>query len=104
MSQIKYKLNNWAIVTDCSNPFQAPELRRQALMGIVEGHPKRDDGKTIVTSFIKGTFEDRVVTASGSLIELGEPKADYASLFPNAKQRLFDSAPRLTLLPSGSIR
>lgn len=100
---VKYKLNDWAIVTG-GNPYMAPELRRQHLMGKVEGHPDRDDGESIVTSALRGKYEGRIVTGSGSLIELGDPRPDYAAEFPDAKERLLCSATELTLRWNGSIR
>lgn len=80
---VKYKLNNWAVVA----------YGKVALIGEVEGHPSRKDGTTIVTSACIGKFNGCIVTSNGSHIELGEPKDDYARMFPDAKERLFASAP-----------
>lgn len=99
----KYKLNNWSVVS-AANPYLAPELSRMCLMGEVEGHPERDDGKTIVTSSIVGKFRGKVITNNGSEIELGEPKEAYEKAFPNAKRRLFDTLPQCTERWDGSIR
>lgn len=103
MSQIKYKLSNWAIVTS-RDPYIAPELVRQCLMGKVEGHPDHEDGKTIVTSNIIGKFEGRIVTKTGSLVELGDPRPEYDKEFPDSKKRLFASVVDCTLRWDGSIR
>lgn len=100
---MRYKLNDWALVS-AANPYSAPELQVQCLMGKVENHPLKDDGVTIVTSRIVGKYEDCIVTKTGSLVELGEPRAEYAASFPNAKQRLMDSAPQCCLRWDGSIR
>jgi hypothetical protein len=80
---VKYKLNNWAVV----------RYDKIALIGEVEGHPDRKDGTTVVTSTCIGKFNGRIITSNGSHIELGEPKADYAKMFPDAKERLFAAAP-----------
>lgn len=80
---VKYKLNNWAVVN----------YTRIALIGEVEGHPKHEDGKVVVTSACIGKYNGCIITSNGSHIELGEPKADYARMFPDAKERLFAAAP-----------
>lgn len=79
----KYKLNNWAVVS----------YDKICLIGETEGHPTRPDGTVVVTSHCVGKCNERIVTSSGSHIELGEPKADYAKLYPDAKQRLLNAAP-----------
>lgn len=86
MSVVKYKLNDWSVVISD---------KQFCLIGKVEGHPEREDGHVVVTSYCIGKFEGRIITKSGSHIELGEPKADYEAQFHNAKQRLLDSAPVL---------
>lgn len=100
---VKYKLNDWSVVTN-GDPYLAPEVRRILLMGKVEGHPDREDGETIITSHILGKYDGRLVTNSGSLVELGAPQANYAESYPDAAQRLLDTAPQCVLLPDGSIR
>lgn len=100
---LKYKLNDWAIVSAAS-PYSAPEFSRLCLMGKVEGHPERDDGTTIVSSRVIGKFEGRVVTSTGSLIELGEPREAYEQAFNDSKRRLFESLNECILRWDGSIR
>lgn len=80
---VKYKLNKWAVVS----------YGKICLIGECEGHTDYPDGHVIVTSRCIGQQDGCIVTASGSYIELGEPKADYAKAFPDARKRLFDSAP-----------
>lgn len=80
---IKYKLNNWAVVS----------YHEYCLIGECEGHPKHEDGHVLVTSKCVGQLDGRIVTKSGSHIELGQPKADYEACFPGARKRLFDAAP-----------
>lgn len=95
---VKYKLNNWAVVS-AYNPYLAPELQRQCLMGVRES-----DGKTVVTSRLVGQYEGKVITSHGSQIELGEPRLDYEDEFPGSKKRLFDTLPQCSLRWDGSIR
>lgn len=94
MELLKYKLNNWAIVT-AGDPYKPPELMSQHLVGDTEGHPKWPDGHRIVTSRIIGYREDRIITTGGSAIALGDALPDYETKFPNAKERLFDAAPAI---------
>lgn len=93
---VKYKLNNWAMIS-YGSPYRAPELRQQCLIGNTEGHPNWEDGHSIVTSGLRGRRGDLVVTGSGSLVELGEPREDYEKEYPGAKQRLMDSLPEATV-------
>lgn len=86
---IKYKLNNWAVVS----------YGKVCLIGECEGHPEYPDGHVAVTSRVIGQQGGCIVTSSGSHIELGEPKADYAKCYPDARKRLFDAAPVIVELP-----
>lgn len=78
-----YKLENWAIIYNDS-PYVAPELRSQSLYG--------DCGidKHVKTSRVLGKSGNCVVTQN-SLYILGEPDPNYEAVYPNAKQRVFDS-------------
>lgn len=77
-----YKLDNWAIVYNGS-PYTAPEIRSQSLCG--------DRGDNIVTtSRIIGKIGNCVATMN-SLYMLERPSLEYEAVYPNAKQRLFDS-------------
>lgn len=86
---VKYKLNNWAVVN----------YGKTCLIGECEGHPEHTDGHVVVTSRIIGQQDGYIVTSSGSHIELGEPKADYAKCYPDARKRLFASLPVIVELP-----
>ena len=76
------RLENWykdTVVTD-------------TLKGNVFGHPKHEDGTHIRTSSVAGVTPDgRVVTISGSEYELGEPEAEYAERYPDARPRILAS-------------
>ena len=93
---IKYKLNNWSLIC-YGGPYTPPELARQCLIGESFGHSKHEDGHIVVTSRIKGRCGDLVITKSGSLVELGPPKPTYEAEFPEAKRRLLESLPEITL-------
>lgn len=90
MSVVKYKLNNWAVVN----------YGKYCLIGECEGHPDYEDGHVVITSQCIGQLDGCIVTYSGSHIELGEPKADYAKCFPDAKERVFAAAPMLVEVPA----
>jgi hypothetical protein len=77
-----YKLDRWAIVY-AESPYTAPELRSQSLYGY-------RDGKPVKTSRVLGKSGNCVVTQN-SLYMLGDPQPEYEAVYPNAKQRLFDS-------------
>jgi hypothetical protein len=82
MKQVKL-IDKWGIVIN-GDAYLAPELRTQSLVGI------NPDGKTIKTSRIVGKCRGLIAT-NNSLYMLGEPDSEYETLYPNAKQRVFDS-------------
>lgn len=82
------RLESWS-VTGGNNPYTAPELRTLHLQGMVYGHPMFDEGHPVLTTPIVSVVDDRVVTKSGSIYELGEVDAAYEYQFPNARERLF---------------
>jgi len=75
-------IEDWAIVhTDTKeNCYGAPENRTQHL------HGRRPDGK-VITSSVVSAEGGCLITRSGSRYELGQPHADYESVFPNANNR-----------------
>lgn len=90
------KINNWAMVTKSLSPYHAPEQGIQCLNGNVENHPRHEPGKNVDTTEVIGqTAESYIVTRSGSVYELGEPAPAYEKAFPNAKQRVLASLPKL---------
>jgi len=84
------RIENWAVVV--SDPYAAPEARRQKLQGEVFGHPRFPDGTTVTTSSIVGkNWKGHVTTSSGSYYELGQVDPAYEEQFPGARDRLLDS-------------
>ncbi len=71
------RIEGWALVYGNDDPYMPPEYRGRCLKGEVYGHPRRDDGETIRTSRIVSVDGLRVMTSSGSLYVLGEPRQDY---------------------------
>lgn len=70
------RITNWAVVGDADS-FTAPELIKYALTGIVTGHPKKEDGERVITSWIVGHKGRRVNTYSGSVYTLGSISPKY---------------------------
>lgn len=68
------KLECWSM---SRNPFHAPELGTERLQGKVYGHPKYEDGVSILTAFIKSVDGKVVTTSSGRIYLLGEPDPKY---------------------------
>ena len=85
------RLENWSVVTLDNDPYKAPELKHPHLCGIAYGHPKFDDGKMVTTSTIMWKKQLTVVTLSGTYYMLGEVDPEYEKLYPNAKERIFNS-------------
>lgn len=89
------RMENWAIVSD---PYQAPEISGQYLRGNIYNsvNPRHEDGDGITTSRIVGkTSDNKVITKSGSVYELGVVLPDYEQHFPNARDRLLNTLPNL---------
>ena len=76
-------IEGWSIIyTDTKgNCYDAPETSTQHLNG------RRPDGKVITSSPIVDAEGGCLITRSGSRYELGQPHADYESVFPNANNR-----------------
>lgn len=88
-----YKLDCWAVVVR-ADPYIAPELLRQALRGICKGHPDFPEDHLVTTSHIRGrTADGKIVTSSGSHIELLNVDPQYAAEFFAPRERLFNSLP-----------
>jgi hypothetical protein len=86
------KLENWSIVTQ--NPYSPPEFGL-SFHGNCYGHPRFDDGEPITTSPIV-SFDNGVFgTLSGSKYELGTVSVDYLERYPDAVERVFESAKKL---------
>jgi hypothetical protein len=70
------KLEQWAIVP-YNDGYTPPEIMRMHIAGKVFGHPTREDGEEVITSYIVETSGVFVKTISGTLYELGEPRKEY---------------------------
>lgn len=82
-------LENWALVTQDTNPYLAPECRN-CLAGIVSGHPNEVfNGNRIFTSYIIGVEGEEVLVASGRRYTVGTVSPEYEAIYPGARQRLF---------------
>jgi len=71
-------LKKWSVGCTLYSPFLAPERASYVLEGLVFGHPKFADGKSITTSQIVKVDGKIVNTASGSeYIVEGPPSEAY---------------------------
>ncbi len=72
------KMNDWSIVTGGS-PYTAPEVAGLRLVGLIHGHPIKEDGTRCVTSRIKEIdYKSRLIhTESGSIYSLGPVNEQY---------------------------
>lgn len=68
----KAKLENWALTSTLSNPYQAPETACPRLFGEVYGHPVLTDGDQIRTSRVKA-FDGKRARTHNTIYELGKP-------------------------------
>ena len=71
------RIEGWALVYDHDDGYTPPECVRRCLKGEVYGHPRKADGETVRTSPIASVDGLHVLTSSGSLYLLGEPRPDY---------------------------
>lgn len=79
MYTIKGRIENWVICIPEANQYMPPEALRSYIHGDVYECENYDDGDSISTSYIvrKGPEPDTVVTYSGSVYRLGEPKPSF---------------------------
>lgn len=72
------RLEKWAIKY-YPNPYAAPENQPIRLEGVVYGHPRKEDGKEVVTSPIEKIDHDlrQVTTRTGTVYQLGKPEEGY---------------------------
>jgi len=79
----KARLENWS----CGYKF---------LQGNVYNHPNFVNGKNVHTSKVIGKIGDKVLTKN-TLYLLGEIDPEYERLYPNARERLFNSLQEVKL-------
>lgn len=85
-----YKMENWGIVYTEQDPYKAPELRTQCLVGDRLG--PGTDIKCVITTRIIGKSGNYIETKN-TMYDLGTPDPIYEELYPNAKERLFATLP-----------
>lgn len=72
------QLTEWECLYASSDPYCPPESAGLRLGGVVTGHPRKEDGKRVVTSGVVRVEGRRFWTKSGSEYELvGPPSAEY---------------------------
>ena len=92
---VEVTIENWSFGAMNDDGYTAPELWVMCLYGEVYGHPLRPDGTKVTTSRVVGITEDNLIKTLNRMYKLGEPKADYEAMYPNAKQRLIKQARKL---------
>lgn len=88
MNKQQKTITNWAFSYTGFDPYQAPELRQQCLIGTAE---LDGEVKPVLTSAILGKRDGKVVTRN-TVYELLDIDPEYEKLYPNAKQRFLDTA------------
>lgn len=74
------KIKNWYVGWEKDAGFKAPEIRRKALHGQIEGHPTKADGTECCLVLGKGVRVEGCVVFTeedGQRFELGEPEPAY---------------------------
>jgi hypothetical protein len=71
------KLQDWAVRPRYKDPFMAPEHNPNCLEGLVEGHPRKEDGKRVLTTPIVESEGRIVTTRSGTKYRLGRVSRKY---------------------------
>ena len=77
------KMENWCVCSTDNDPYLAPECVLKKLRGNVYGNPKFGEGDLIVSSPLVelDLKENRAVTKSGSVYELGEVDQEWIKRF-----------------------
>lgn len=85
------QLSKWSAGTIARDRYTAPEAGVLRLSGFVAGHPKKRDGKLVITSPVAAADGRRITTASGSVYELvGEPDPSFLA-FLKSIGRTYDA-------------
>lgn len=80
------RFENWCVVEDNSDPYRAPEARAKWVEGNIYGSRRFADGKYVHTSNIDSLdLSTRLVHTMNSVYELGQPKDDYAAIYPRSR-------------------
>lgn len=72
-----YILQDWAIISQPSSPYQAPELWPTRLKGRVFGNPKFNDGEDIVTSLIVSKIDDETYETNNTVYKVGKKHPNF---------------------------
>jgi len=73
------RIENWSLIYNQGNSYQAPEMFEKRLHGEVYNHPSQPDGNKVYTSSII-KIEGRIITTfSGSVYILGKPEESYVT-------------------------
>lgn len=89
------KLDLWSISKRPTDGYQAPELWKSVLQGIVSGHPRHPivmDGEPVSTStVISINVEEKwAETSSGTIYELGDINPEWVKWFTAEGYKLTD--------------
>ena len=72
------KLENWAVVSGKSKPYQAPEQARPALTGLVYGRKYIADGSGVTTSnLLSLDIDNNVGVTENTTYDLGAPSVEW---------------------------
>tara|TARA_R100001244_G_scaffold117145_1_gene87157 strand:+ start:939 stop:1235 length:297 start_codon:yes stop_codon:yes gene_type:complete len=72
------KIENWAVVSGETNPYQAPESISRHIRGEVYGHPNFPDGDTVTTSTLV-LLEGGIAKTQNTQYSLGHPEEKYTA-------------------------
>jgi hypothetical protein len=85
------RLEKWSVITDDSNPFLAPELRKMRLQGEVYDRSDFEDGTFVHTSSIQRLdIKNNLAETRNTEYQLGEPSEDYLKWLESNGKRLED--------------
>jgi len=91
------RLENWSFVMGANTTYASPEQYFPRLYGEAYGHPDHKDGDPISTSAIIGYDEEtNEFICQSRRYTLGAVDAEYDKKFPGSKERLVESAKRLS--------
>lgn len=85
------KLEDWAVVVILEDNYKAPEQGIVVLTGIVTGHPLKDDGKRIRTSYVSNIdIEKMEAVTTSRRYSLGTPESGFMEYLKETGKTLMD--------------
>jgi hypothetical protein len=85
-----YKIENWCVVGKRTNPYHSPQqVTALQICGQVFGHPKWEDGHSIITSTVMHVDGRKVFTRNNKYI-LGTVKPEYREWYENFEGKPFN--------------